>query len=109
MSPDGKQLAEAQTKDGFLPFLVIAEMRRQGRNLPQMGERPEEFGTRPRGPALGPGGRNIFCSERTLFTRRTGTRSFPGETGGLWLLFLGHNPSYQFLFLRQLENQIGRT
>lgn len=52
LSPDGKQLAEAQTKDGFLPFLVIAEMRRQARNLPQMGERPEEFGMYPRGPAL---------------------------------------------------------
>ena len=52
LSPDGKQLAEAQTKDGFLPFLVIAEMRRQGRNLPQMEEGPEEFGMRPRGPAM---------------------------------------------------------
>lgn len=84
LSPDGKQLAEEQTKNGFLPFLVIAEMRRQGRSLPQMGERPEEFGTRPGGPAPRQGGRNIFCSERTVIYKENGDQVLPW--GHWWAL-----------------------
>lgn len=74
-----------------------------------MEGKPEEFGMGPRGPALINEGQIFSARGEHYLQEKSRDSVLPGQTGGLWLPFLGRDRSYQLTFLRQLENQIGTT
>ena len=106
LNPDGQQLGPGTETACFLPFLGMLGTRRQGRNLPWMERRPKNL-EGAQGPQLSERQGETSSPARERSLQRQGRDV--GETGGLWLTFLGGDRPYQSMFLRQLETQIGTT
>ena len=110
MSPDDKQLGPGTDKGLLPPLSGGSRDEKAGKELATDGRETRGIWSGPKGPGSWKiRGKHSLLRENIVYERRAESGSQPGQAGGLWLPSPGHDRSYQFTFLGQLENQTGTT